>query len=181
MEFSIETSRMILRPIAIEDCELVFNYRSDKETNLYQSWIPDSIDDVQSFISKNPTQINIPDTWFQLVIITKQDNQVIGDIGLHFLDDNHQAEIGITLSKHSQNQGYATEALQSVLSYLFSDLKKHRIIASIDPNNIPSIRLMNRLGFRKEAHFRESYFHNGKWADDVIFAMLRSEYENMNS
>ena len=181
MEFSIETSRMILRPIAIEDCELVFNYRSDKETNLYQSWIPDSIDEVQSFISKNPTQINIPDTWFQLVIITKQDNQVIGDIGLHFLNDNHQAEIGITLSKHSQNQGYATEALRSVLSYLFSDLKKHRIIASIDPNNISSMRLMNRLGFRNEAHFRESYFHNGKWADDVIFAMLRSEYENMNS
>ena len=181
MEFSIETNRMILRPIAIEDCELVFNYRSDKEANLYQSWIPNSIVEVRSFISKNPTQINIPDTWFQLVIIRKQDNQVIGDIGLHFLNDNHQAEIGITLSKHSQNQGYATEALRSVLSYLFSDLKKHRIIASIDPNNVSSMRLMNRLGFRNEAHFRESYFHNGKWADDVIFAMLRSEYENMNS
>lgn len=181
MEFSIETSRMILRPIAIEDCEMVFNYRSDKETNLYQSWIPDSIDEVQSFISKNPIQINIPNTWFQLVIIRKQDNQVIGDIGLHFLDDNHQAEIGITLSKRSQNQGYATEAMRLVLSYLFSDLNKHRIIASIDPKNIASMRLMNRLGFRKEAHFRESYFQNGKWADDVIFAMLRSEYETINN
>lgn len=176
MEFSIETSRMILRPIAIEDCEMVFSYRSDKETNLYQSWIPNSIDEVQSFISRNPNQINIPDTWFQLVIIRKQDNHVIGDIGLHFLDDNHQAEIGITLSKHSQNQGYATEALRAGVSYLFSDLNKRRIIASIDPNNIASMRLMHRLGFRKEAHFRESIFQNGEWVDDVIFAMLRSEY-----
>lgn len=181
MEFSIETNRMVLRPIAIEDCETVFNYRSDKETNLYQSWIPNSIDEVKSFISKNPNQINIRDTWFQLVIIQKQDNQVIGDIGLHFLEDNHQAEIGITLSKQSQNQGYAIEALGTVVSYLFTDLKKHRIIASIDPKNTASMRLMHRLGFRKEAHFRESFFHNGKWADDVIFAMLRSEYETINN
>lgn len=59
------------------------------------------------------------------------------------------------LSLNSQGKGYATEAAIGVIDYLFSDLKKHRITASVDPINIKSVALLERIGMRKEAHFNE--------------------------
>jgi len=68
-----------------------------------------------------------------------------------------------------------------VIDYLFNDLNKHRIIASIDPNNTNSIRLVERIGFRKEAHFVESLLINGKWADDLIYALIEKDWHKKNN
>lgn len=177
----LETSRLIIKPISIEDKNAVFEYRSDAETNKYQGWIPKTIDDVVTFINKTAKQINLPETWFQLVIQEKETLKIIGDIGIHFFDkENKQVEIGCTLHKKFQHKGYATESLKRVIEYLFNELDKHRIITSIDPENISSIELVKRIGFRKEAHFVESLYINGKWVDDVIFALLKKDYFNTN-
>ena len=174
----LETERITLRPIMPEDSTQVFAYRSDKQANMYQSWVADHQTEVDAFISKNPAEFDIHDTWFQLVIVAKEDSAVIGDIGVHFIDsDGAQCEIGCTLSSTHYDKGYATEALRSVITYLFGKLGKHRITASVDPRNEASIRLMERLGFRQEAHFRQSYFFRGTWADDIIYAMLKSEWK----
>ena len=160
----LETKRLIIRPITINDKIEIFEYRCDKETNKYQGWIPESIDDVETFIGKVSKQMNVPDTWFQFVIIEKVSQKIVGDLGIHFWDgENRQAKIGYTLNKDFQNKGYATESVKRVIDYLFNDLNKHRIIASIDPENKNSIRLVERIGFRKEAHFIESILINGKW------------------
>jgi RimJ/RimL family protein N-acetyltransferase len=173
----LETDRLILRQIKMDDKEAVFEYRSDKETNKYQGSIPETLEEMENFIRKTAKQINEPDTWFQFVLLAKESNKVIGDIGLHFLaDDDRQVEIGFTLHKAYQKKGYATEALKSILNYLFSELNKHRIIASIDPDNIDSIRLVERLGLRKEGHFVQSLFFKGEWADELIYAMLKREW-----
>ncbi|MGE4289654.1 MAG: GNAT family N-acetyltransferase [Salinivirgaceae bacterium] len=87
--------------------------------------------------------------------------------------------LGCTLSKNYQNQGYATEALNRIIAYAFIDLKKHRIMASIDPANSPSIHLVERLGFRKEAHFVESLYIKGRWVDDLIYALLYNDWEKL--
>ena len=173
----LEAKRLILRSVKQEDKSEIFAYRKDAETNKYQGWIPEIISDVEEFINKIPKEINLPDTWFQLVIIEKESNRIIGDVGIHFLgNDNMQCEIGCTLNKLFHNKGYATEALSAVIDYLFNELKKHRIITSIDPENESSIRLVERLGFRKEAHFIESLFINGKWVDDIVYALLSREW-----
>ena len=119
---------------------------------------------------------------FQLVIIEKQSDKLIGDIGLHFFDVEHQqVEIGCTLDKNFQGKGFATEALAAVFDYLFQKLNKNRVITSIDPENKNSIRLVKRLGFRKEAHFVESIFMNGKWVDDLIYALLEKDWQKTKS
>lgn len=178
----LETNRLILRPISIDDKYKIFEYRSDAETNKYQGSIPKTIEDVEAFISNISKQINTPESWFQFVIIEKSTNNLIGDLGIHFFDkDNLQVEIGCTLNKIFHNKGYATEALRRVIEYLFHDLHKHRIIASIDPDNLSSIRLVERIGFRKEAHFVESLFFNGKWVDDLIYALIEKEWEQLCS
>ncbi len=176
----LETNRLIIRPLTIEDKADIFKYRCDKETNKYQGWIAETIEDVENFIGKIAKQIDEPSTWFQLVIIEKENEIIIGDIGLHFFDkENKQVELGCTLDKNFHNKGFATEALSKVIHYLFNELNKHRIIVSIDPANKNSIRLVERIGFRKEAHFVESLFVNRKWVDDVIFALLEKDWEKI--
>jgi len=172
------TERLILRPISINDAGEIFQYRADSITNKYQGWIPDRIEDVQYFINDRVSNIiDINGTWFQFVITLKHSGEIIGDIGLHFFDkENKQVEIGCTLNKDYQKKGYASEAMHEVIKFVFNSLDKHRIIASIAPENLSSIRLVKRLNFRKEAHFRQSIFSNGSWIDDLIYALLRSEW-----
>ena len=133
------------------------------------------IEDVHSFIKKVSEKINIENTWFQLVIINIDSCMIIGAIGIHFIN-GEQAEIGYTIDKEQQCKGYATEALKATINFLFTDLNKHRIIGSIDPLNIKSIGLIEKLGFRKEAHFKKSIMINGEWVDDLIYAILKDEW-----
>lgn len=172
----LETTRLLIRPISIDDRHSIFEYRSDAEANKYQGWIPKTLNDVELFIAKVAKLFNEPETWFQMVMIEKETQKLIGDLGIHFFgSDNKQVELGITLNKAFQNKGYATEALKAIIDYLFVNLKKHRITASIDPGNTSSIRLVERLGFRKEAHFVESVYLNGIWVDDLVFALLEKD------
>jgi len=177
----LETKRLIIRPIKIDDKDEVFEYRSDRETNKYQGWIPITLSDVEAFIGKISQQINEPETWFQFVIIEKETRKIIGDLGIHFFGrENKQVEIGCTLNKNFQKRGYAEESVKRVIDFLFKDLKKHRIIASIDPENINSIQMVERIGFRKEAYFVESLYIKEKWVDDLIYAMIEKDWENIN-
>lgn len=171
------TDRLILRPVRIEDSKSIYRYRSNSLVNQYQGWIPKTIDDVHDFIkTKVSSEIDIPNTWFQLVIIKTGNNELIGDIGIHFLgSDNFQVEVGCTLDQNYHGKGYATEALKAIMNFLFNSLNKHRIIASIDPRNTRSIELFERLGFRIEAHFKKSILINNEWVDDLIYAILKEE------
>jgi len=173
----IETETLLLRPIAVTDNEQVFSYRSDRETNKYQGFVPKALSEVDQFIAKNPSEFNQPESWFQLVIMEKSTGELVGDIGVHFIgDDGHQCELGCTLSKKHQGKGLATEAMKMTIDYLFNELNKHRIIGSVDPRNEGSLRLLERLNFRKEAHFKESYHVDGEWVDDVIYGILKREW-----
>jgi RimJ/RimL family protein N-acetyltransferase len=178
MNLNLETERLLIRPIQFDDKVNIFEYRSDNEANKYQVWIPKTITDVESFINGISKQINIPETWFQFVLIKKGSQKVIGDLGVHFWDkQNKQVEIGCTLNKNFHYNGFATEAVRKIIDFLFFELKKHRIITSIAPNNKSSIRLVERIGFRKEAHFVESIFVNGTWADDLVYALIEKDWK----
>ncbi len=172
------SSRLLLRPIHLADASGVFQYRSNHLVNRYQGWIPETIADVNDFIVNRVSPvINEPGTWFQFVIIIQDTGELVGDIGVHVsAENNFQVELGITLNEVFQGNGYATEALREIISYLFNQLGKRRIIASIDPRNLRSVSLFERLGFRREAHFRESLFINGEWVDDLVYAMLKDEW-----
>ena len=171
---------MILRPLNIKDAQDVFKYRSDPEVYKFQSFQPHTIADVEEFIETRIVgEPNLPDTWFQLAICKNDPNELIGDCGLHFpKHESSQVEIGITLNRTHQGFGYAAEALELVFNFIFDDLKKHRIVASVDPNNHASIRLLERMKMRKEAHFIESVWFKNHWLDDIIYAILASEWKN---
>lgn len=167
-----------MRPVTVEDAEAIYNYRSDPIVNRYQGFIPTTILEVQEFIEcRISPEIDVPGTWFQLVILEKASGQIIGDVGVHFLDSgNCQCEIGYTLDSNYQGRGYATEAVSAIITFLMEKLNKRRIIATMDPRNTRSIQLVERLGFRREAHFRESVYYNNEWCDDLVYAILKDEW-----
>ena len=175
-EIYIETERLFLRSVKLSDAESMLGYRSNPIVYKYQNWKPRTLEDVKSFISESISSVpNIPNTWHQLGIFIKGNSELIGDIGIHFIDDL-QVEIGFTLSVENQGKGYATEAVINIINYLFNTLKKHRVIASVDPRNSKSISLLNRIRMRKEAHFKKSIWFNEAWADDIVFAILEEEW-----
>lgn len=172
---NIDTDRLSIRILDMRDKEDFLYYKGMPETQKYQSWSPKSISEIEAFIEKNMTVCpNTDNTWLQLAVCLKE-GQLIGDVGIHFLEDE-QMEIGYTLSPDYQGRGYAIEAVQAVVEYLFSALKKHRVTASVDPDNGASIKLLEKMGFRREAHFIKSFYMNGQWLDDVVYAMLEEEW-----
>lgn len=176
MDNILHTDCLQLRPITTQDAKAVFAYRKDAVANQYQSFIPKNLDEVHDFITDCAPELDEEGTWFQLVIIHTESDQIIGDLGIHTLDKT-QIELGITIAKEFQGKGYANEAMLNIMDFLFTQQKKHRIIASIDPRNIATQGLLERLGFRKEAHFVESFFQDGQWLDDVQYGILNREWD----
>jgi RimJ/RimL family protein N-acetyltransferase len=177
--YVLETPRLLIRDLEIGDAAAMFAYRSRQGVARFQFWHPQSIDVIRSFIlDMGQVEPDTPGTWLQLAICHLETGEMIGDIGLHFpLDCIGQAEIGYTVSPDHQRKGYATEAVNAIAVYLFNTLCKRRIVASVDPRNAPSIAVLEKIGFRKEAHFRKSILMNGEWCDDCVYALLSDEWE----
>jgi RimJ/RimL family protein N-acetyltransferase len=173
----ILTDRLILRCLHLADADAMFAYRGDPNVYLYQSWEPQSLQEVQLFIaSTQNVEFNTPG-WYQIAIALRENSTLIGDLGIHILEaDPRIAEIGITITPSMQGNGYATEAIKAILKLLFVELQKHRVFASVDPQNLPSMALMERIGFRNEGHFIQSLWFKNNWVDDVVFAMLAREW-----
>lgn len=175
----IETPRLIIKAIQPESAATIYKYKSDPRVNKYQGWEAVSFESVFKFINDNlDTEFNLADNWKQFGIYSKKDDTLFGDIGLHFLNpQNGIVEIGFTLGYENQGFGYGGEAVKSVIYFLFTILKKHRIIASVDPQNTRSISLLKRAGLNQEAYFKKSLFIKGNWVDDIIFALLNEDYK----
>jgi RimJ/RimL family protein N-acetyltransferase len=178
VEPEILTERLQLSRLTVSDAPAMFGYRADPEVCRFQSFQPRTRRDVEEFIDRlGSIAFDVPGSWFQFGIRSRESGMLIGDIGTHFLaDDPRQVEIGFTLAPAHQRRGFATEAVAGVLDHLLVRIHKHRVFASVDPRNAPSIALVERVGMRLEAHFRESLWFKGQWVDDMVFGILASEW-----
>lgn len=174
----ILSPRLRISRLVASDAPALFDYRSDPEVCRYQSFAPRSLADAEAFIaSQLPRAFDTAGTWFQLGIRLRDANVLIGDLGARFpADDPHQVEIGFTVDPGYQGRGLGTEAVASLVDHLLVGCRKHRVFASVDPRNEPSIRLLRRVGMRQEAHFRQSVWFQGAWVDDVVFGVLAAEW-----
>lgn len=172
----LQSSRLSLRAVIPSDAKGIYAYRSKPGIYRYQSYGPVTLAGIRRRVEISAGTVpDTPGSWYQLAITLKNTGTLIGDIGMHFIGDR-QAEMGYTLAPRYHGKGYATEAVLRVLDYLFGELRKHRVTASTDPRNERSIKLLERAGMRKEACFRKSFWTGKYWADDTVYAMLRSEW-----
>ena len=82
----------------------------------------------------------------------------------------------MTFDVGHQKQGYASEAINHLIAMLFNDFAKHRLTAVIDTRNTSAMNLLEKLGFRREAHYRQNIFFKGAWGDEYLYALLKSDY-----
>jgi RimJ/RimL family protein N-acetyltransferase len=175
----LRTDRLQINDLRPDDAAALHAYRSLEDVARFQGWIPTAVDDAGAFITRTlSTPFNQHDSWHQLAIREMATDKLIGDLGVHFVsDDGHQVEIGFTIAPAHQRKGLGSEAVRALLDHLFTVLGKHRVFASVDPRNEASMVLLKKVGMRQEAHFRESLFWKGEWVDDVVFALLGSEWQ----
>lgn len=104
--------------------------------------------------------------------------QIIGTCTLAALDPtNRRAELGFALGRTHWGKGYARTAVTAVLNFAFEQLDLHRVGADTDPRNDASIRLLEKLGFRREGLLREHYQVTGEIQDALLFGLLRKEWQ----
>jgi RimJ/RimL family protein N-acetyltransferase len=169
---------LALTPLSPADAPRLAEYRAIPRVARYQGWAPGCVDDALRFIASLAPRLDEPGTWFQFGIRLAESGVLVGDLGVHFPADlPGQAELGFTLAPEHQHRGYATEAVQAILAHLFGPLAKHRVFGSVDPRNAASIAVLQRVGMRQEAHFRQALFLKGEWVDDLVFAILQSEWK----
>ncbi|MCG9698071.1 GNAT family protein [Shewanella sp. Isolate11] len=170
------TTRILCREFETEDLRPFSLYRADPKVAQYQSWSDYSYQDALGlFEQMQRTPFATPDSWVQLALECRETRQLLGDLALHFIDDQ-QMEIGFTLAPQFQHQGYATEAVNGLLYYLFIERGVRRIVATTDCDNRPSWSLLERVGFRREAHHIENIFFKGQWGSEFVYAILASEF-----
>ena len=179
MNLPIETPRLILRRYRESDIPHVVAYSSHPSIARVVNWrSPEGMitpASVGSYIQSQSAIQPGDSQWLDLAVALKPDDEVIGSVGI-ICRDHRQGETGWVLSTRHQGHGLATEAAAAMLEYGFTQLDLHRIFAATTSWNERSWRLMERLGMRREACFRESECVNGEWRDGLIYAILRREW-----
>jgi RimJ/RimL family protein N-acetyltransferase len=175
MSIDITTPRLRIGPFKPSDAAALSAYRSHPDVLRFQSLSLPDAGAAAAFIAGLPDpSVPTPDTWTQLAV--RLDGALVGDLGLHWCEDPRQVELGVTIDPAWQRRGLAAEALRGLIGHLFGAPQVHRVHASVDPRNAGSLALLRRVGLRQEAWHRQSLWEDGAWVDDVIFAVLASEW-----
>jgi RimJ/RimL family protein N-acetyltransferase len=174
----LTSTRLLLRRLQHGDAAALCAYRSLPDVAQYQSWVSFGTDDAVRLIDgQSNLEPGIPGTWFQLAIVERATEIMVGDCGLRCRhDDPRQMEIGVTLAPFHQGRGYATEGLACLLDFVFGTLGAHRVSAITDAENQAADSLFRRLGFRQEGSFVEHVWFKGQWGSELSFAMLKREW-----
>ncbi|WP_281555997.1 GNAT family protein [Thalassomonas sp. RHCl1] len=171
----LKTEKYLIRSFRRKDLHRFSDYRAQECVARYQSWSDYSYQEaVDLFESTDYSKFGAVGEWYQLAITMLESDELVGDLAIHFIDEN-QVELGFTVAPEYQGQGVATESVSIFLNYLFTVLNKHRVIATTDVENVASYKLLEKLGFRREAHFVKNIYFKGAWGDEYQYALLCSE------
>jgi RimJ/RimL family protein N-acetyltransferase len=166
----LETDRLRIRPFATDDWHAVSAYTPRVRTYVPE-W-PATDRQAQSFVRENCGE----DARMHALVL-RGGELLIGHMAFHpwFAPQTH--EIGWAVAPAHQGRGYATEAALALLAHGFETLGLHRIVATCQPQNAASVRVMEKLGLRREAHFRKCILApDGTWWDEYFYALLEEEW-----
>jgi RimJ/RimL family protein N-acetyltransferase len=175
----IESDRLVLRPLEMTDAHDVLAYQCDPAVVRFIPWPVRDATMVHEALATahHQTTFEKQDDYLALAIVEVSSGRVVGQMNAIYVSEQDQcAEIGYVVSPASSGRGYAVEASRALVDALFATQRFRRVIATMDERNVASRAVAARLGFRREAHFRESSFFKGEWIDTVVYATLRHEW-----
>ena len=172
----INTSRLVLREVVVEDAPALFALYADRE---HMQWygidpFPD-LDAAENRIRKLSEMARAPNpaTCWAIDLAGK----FIGTCGLFAWNRNwRKCSVGYELTKDAQGHGYMQEAARSVISWGFREMELNRIEAQTHPNNTRSINLLGRLGFAEEGRLRQAAYWSAQHHDMLQFSLVRAEW-----
>jgi RimJ/RimL family protein N-acetyltransferase len=173
------TERLALRPFEREDLDALHGMQSREDVTRYLYWSPRSRAETEQLLERVQAMTWIDDAshTIRLATVLRGTGELIGDVSLRLVSRDHrQGEIGFVMHPAHHGRGYATEASRVMLRLGFEEFGLHRVVGRCDARNAASARVMERLGMRREAHFRENEFVKGEWCDELVYAMLAAEW-----
>jgi [ribosomal protein S5]-alanine N-acetyltransferase len=186
--YSIQTERLIIRSLCAEDWPALHAYMSNPEV---VAWLPEGLlneAQAQEFAARNDPVLAVsrgvaPDMASPeaLAVVLRESGAVpgamIGHMVFHPWFAPATYEIGWVFHPAHQRRGYATEAARALLRHSFEVMRLHRIVATCQPENPASWRVMEKLGMRREGWFRQCIYRgDGLWWDEYFYALLDSEW-----
>ena len=115
---------------------------------------------------------------YEFAAVLKNNNILIGGCGIHITNmNNKEGSIGYCINSQFWRNGYASEAASALIQFGFESLKLHRIYATCHPQNIGSVKVLEKVGMVKEGRLRDHEFQKGRWRDSLIFSILDYEHD----
>lgn len=169
----LTTPRLTIRPMHPDDAAAVAAYMTDGVAMEYFHGSAMPFDEVVALVAANSD----PATATAFVLVPHGQTAPIGHLNFHRWHQPRTYEIGWAVHPAAQGQGYATEGAGAVRDYAFGTLGAHRLIATAQPENPASWRVMEKLGMRREAHFVRCIHRGGDhWWDEYFYALLAEEW-----
>lgn len=174
----LSTPRLRLRQFCAGDVDAMHACFSDPEAMRFWNTPVhvrpiDSERSVRNFIDCTPSYYRF---W---AVADAETDRCLGLVNYH---DGHirsrRASIGYIIDPAHHRQGIATEAVTAMLDFCFGELGLHRLQAFIHPENQASIRLIEKLGFRREGLLRDHLRVGEEWRDDLLYALLAAEWRS---
>ena len=169
----IETDRLVLRRFCKEDLQDLYEYLSDEETVRFEPYKPMDMDEVNANLDWRIS------TDEMIAVELKSNHKLIGNVYLGKRDCN-ALEMGYVFNRQFRGQGYAVESCTALIRRAFSE-GVQRIYTECDPCNPASWKLLERLGFTREGHFRQNVFfwkdkdNNPIWKDTYVYGILNGD------
>jgi RimJ/RimL family protein N-acetyltransferase len=179
LRLPIETASLYLRPFERGDVDAVRRYYLLPSVQRYVERPTRYEEDVAEAVSimRRQVQLNRPGETLTLAMVRKGDKSLIGQVGLKWSDATAgQAELRFAIDPAQSGKGYLTEALSALIDLAFDHFHIHRLMVRCDGRSHHSIKLMQKLGLRLEAHYREHALFQGEWDEELHFAVLDREW-----
>jgi [ribosomal protein S5]-alanine N-acetyltransferase len=177
------TSRLIVRLLSQRDIPAVINYYSENRAFLepFEPLRPRNFYTREFWsqqIDKSIIEFSYDHSLRLFLFRQSQPNQIIGSANFTQMVQgvSHTCFLGYSLAESEQSKGYMTEALQTIIQYVFQDINMHRIMANYMPHNRRSGKVLRRLGFVVEGYARDYLLINGKWEDHVLTSLINSNW-----
>ena len=173
----LTTNRLILRILTPEVYDFIYqNLSTEEQMKFLGLSSAEELAKEKDKYDQGLSMFNKSFCGFQL--IDKASDKIIGWCSYHiWYTEHNRAEIGYGLFDDSFKQkGLMSEALSPIIEYGFITMKLHRIEALVATYNIPSLKLLDKMNFKKEGVLREHYFVNDRMEDSVIYSLLKNEF-----
>jgi ribosomal-protein-alanine N-acetyltransferase len=181
MPMTIESQRLIIRPLESKDIENYHELFSNPANLEFETFSPLSLEESKETLAQwmhigkeNGGQVGA----MEFGIAIKDTDEIVGVISGFYQDiDSCIMEFGIAILQKCWKMGYAYEASFSFFQYVFLNTLTQRVFSSCNARNVPCINLLKKIGMQKEGHFRKSVkMPDGSYHDEAIFAILKEDF-----